>query len=214
LAALAMLSNNNNAKNLGIERLQGCQHCHSLWLGRTPRARSDQPFGSAHRWRVVKAPALTSEPKAKNGDNLRQGDEVTTGSIEKLVSREEQPATIKPPKGAPVPRGRAGRAYASYYRSADIEPSEASRRGGRGSCGAPPNAVTSQRARQSAAGDGTAEPNRAHLAAAPIAPAVANSAAVITPPVLGSGYAVQVTSERSESGAQAALRTLKAKYPN
>jgi cell division protein FtsN len=77
-----------------------------------------------------------------------------------------------------------------------------------------PNAVTSQRPGQSDAADGKAEPNRAHLAAAPIAPAEANSAAAVTPPVLGSGYAVQVTSERSESGAQAAFRALQAKYPN
>src|SRR5207244_12316251 len=46
-----------------------------------------------------------------------------------------------------------------------------------------PNAVTSQRTGQSAAADGKAEPNRAHLAAAPIAPAEANSAAAVTPPV-------------------------------
>jgi cell division septation protein DedD len=73
----------------------------------------------------------------------------------------------------------------------------------------PPNAVTPQRADQSAAADGTAEPKRARLAAVPIASAEAN-----TPPVLGSGFAVQVTSERSESGAQAAFRALQAKYPN
>ena len=35
-----------------------------------------------------------------------------------------------------------------------------------------------------------------------------------TSPVLGSGYAVQVTSERTESGAQAAFGALQAKYPN
>src|SRR5262249_23463335 len=80
--------------------------------------------------------------------------------------------------------------------------------------GPPPNAVTLQRASQSAAADGTAEPNRAHLAAVPIASAEANSTAVATPPVLGSGYAVQVTSERSESGAQASFRALQATYPN
>jgi hypothetical protein len=51
--------------------------------------------------------------------------------------------------------------------------------------GPPPSAVTSQRAGRSAAADGTAEPSRAHLAAAPIAPAEANSAAAVTPPVLG-----------------------------
>jgi hypothetical protein len=77
-----------------------------------------------------------------------------------------------------------------------------------------PNAVASQQAGQSAAADGAAEANRAHLAAAPTAPAEANGAAAVTRPVLGSGYAVQVTSERSESGAQAAFRALQAKYPN
>jgi hypothetical protein len=35
-----------------------------------------------------------------------------------------------------------------------------------------------------------------------------------SPPVLGSGYAVQVTSERTESGAQSAFQALQAKYPN
>ena len=37
--------------------------------------------------------------------------------------------------------------------------------------------------------------------------------AAVTPSVLVGGYAVQVTSERSESGAQAAFRALQAKYP-
>ena len=79
--------------------------------------------------------------------------------------------------------------------------------------GPPPNAVASQRAGQSGAAEARCA-NSAHLAAAPIAPAEANSAAAVTPPVLASGYAVQVTSERSESGAQAAFRALQAKYPN
>ena len=61
--------------------------------------------------------------------------------------------------------------------------------------------------------DGAAAANRAHLAAAPIAPAEANGAAAVTPPILASGYAVQVTSERSEGGAQAAFLALQAKYP-
>jgi hypothetical protein len=52
------------------------------------------------------------------------------------------------------------------------------------------------------------------LAAAPIASAEANSTSAVTPLVLGGGYAVQVTSERSESGAQTAFRALQAKYPN
>ena len=73
---------------------------------------------------------------------------------------------------------------------------------------------TSQSAGQSSAGDVTAASNSAHLAAAQIPPANANSSsAAVTPSVLGGGYAVQVTSERSESGAQAAFRVLQAKYP-
>jgi cell division protein FtsN len=36
----------------------------------------------------------------------------------------------------------------------------------------------------------------------------------VTDPALAQSYAVQVTSERSESRAQAAFRALQAKYPN
>jgi nitrate reductase NapE component len=50
--------------------------------------------------------------------------------------------------------------------------------------------------------------------AAPIALANAHSTAAVAPSVSGGGYAVQVTSERSESNAQAALLALQAKYPN
>ena len=53
-----------------------------------------------------------------------------------------------------------------------------------------------------------------HSAAAPIALANATSTVAVTPPALGGGYAVQVTSERSEIRAQAAFRALQAKYPN
>jgi hypothetical protein len=154
------------------------------------------------------------EPQAKNSGNARQDGADTTGSIEKLVSREEQPATIEPPKGAP-PRVGAPAAPTPTTAGQPI-PHQVGPHvvAAADPAGPRPNAVTSQRTGQSAAADGKAEPNRAHLAAAPIAPAEANSAAAVTPPVLGSGYAVQVTSERSESGAQAAFRALQAKYPN
>jgi hypothetical protein len=158
------------------------------------------------------APA-SSAPQAKNSGNARQGDEVTTGSIEKLVPREEQPATIEPSKaaprssshrvGAPPTAGQPLPNQATPHVVAASDPP-----------GPPPNAVALQHGGQSGAANGTAGANHAHLAAAPIAPAEANSAAAATPPVLGRGYAVQVTSERSESGAQAAFRGLKAKYPN
>ena len=70
------------------------------------------------------------------------------------------------------------------------------------------------RADQSGVADVTAESTRAHMAAAPTTLANANSAAAVAFSGSGAGYAVQVTSERSESNAQAALLALQAKYPN
>jgi hypothetical protein len=154
------------------------------------------------------------EPQGKNSGSARQDGADTTGSIEKLISREEQPATIEPPKGAPPRVGApaaptpatAGQPIPNQARPHVVAVADPA--------GPPPNAVRSQRAGQSAAADGTAEANRAHLAAVPLASAEANSTPAVTSPVLGSGYVVQVTSERSESGAQAAFRALQAKYPN
>ena len=146
------------------------------------------------------------------GDASQVGTDIT-GSIEKLVSREEQPVTITPPKSAPrrsLPRvsvpaatGQAIANQAMPHVAAAADPR-----------GPPPTiAIPSQRAGQSGAADVTAPANRARVAAA-LAPAAVNSTAAVTPPVIGSGYAVQVTSERSESNAQAALQALQAKYPN
>ena len=53
-----------------------------------------------------------------------------------------------------------------------------------------------------------------HSTAAPIALAKANSTPEVTRPALGRGYAVQVTSERSEIRAQDAFRALQTKYPD
>ena len=106
---------------------------------------------------------VSSEPQTKSSGNASQVE--TTGSIANLVSREEQPLMIKPPKPAP------------------------------------PGTV-----------DVAAVSNRTNLNAAPMANV--NYTAEVSPSVLGSGYAVQVTSERSESAAQAAFRALQAKYPN
>ena len=160
------------------------------------------------------APA-SSAPQAKNSGNARQDGADTTGSIEKLVSREEQPATIEPPKGAPRnPPPRVGaRAPPTPTTAAQSIPNQVNAVAAADFAGPSPNAVGSQRAGQSAAADGTAEPKSAHLAAVPLASAEANSSPAVTPPVLGGGYAVQVTSERTENGAQAAFRALQAKYP-
>ena len=47
--------------------------------------------------RIAPAP---NEPKAIGGGNARQIGPATTGSIDNMVSREEQPATVAPPKTA------------------------------------------------------------------------------------------------------------------
>jgi hypothetical protein len=130
------------------------------------------------------------------------------------ASREEQPATIERPKPAPgasLPRASvpatpaAGQAVPT--RAVPRVPG-AERPAARARIAAAP-----QRAGQSDGADVTAASNHEHLAAVPVAHANVDSGAAVDPPVVSSGYAVQVTSERSESRAQAAFRALQAKYP-
>ena len=59
-----------------------------------------------------------------------------------------------------------------------------------------------------------AEQSVTHSTGVPIALAKANSMPEVTRPALGRGYAVQVSSERSEIRAQDAFRALQAKYPD
>ena len=169
----------------------------------------------------IKIVPASSAPQAKNSGNARQDGADTTGSIEKMVSREEQPVTIVPPK--PTSRvistipitmrqnslTRVGPPAAPAPVVTQAVPSQGM--SGRAAAVADPSP---QSPGPSNAGDVTAALNSAHLAAAPIPPANANSGAAVTPSVLGGGYAVQVTSERSESSAQAAFRALQAKYPS
>jgi cell division septation protein DedD len=75
-------------------------------------------------------------------------------------------------------------------------------------------AVTSQGPGQPGEAHVPTAASRAQVAAVSIAPAEANSPAAVTPRVIGSGYSVQVTSERNESNAQAALAALQAKHAN
>jgi hypothetical protein len=157
----------------------------------------------------------SSAPQTKNSDDTSQAGTATTGSIGNLASREEQPATIEPPKAAPTPMGAPAAPTpptAGHTLPNQVMPRVAAAADPPGP--PPAAAVASQRAGQSGAPDVTAAANRAHLAAAHIAPAEVNNTASVTPPVSGSGYAVQVTSERSESAAQATFRDLRARYPN
>jgi len=153
-----------------------------------------------------------SDSQAASSGNTREVGPATTGSIDSMVSREDQPAADGPLKA--VPRASLPRASAPATLGAgQAAPKQA----------VPRAAVTASAPRltiaaapqpgQPGSADDTAASNHEHLAAVPVAHANSGTAAV-TAPVVASGYAVQVTSERSESRAQAAFRALQAKYPN
>ena len=161
----------------------------------------------------------SSESQASNSSTASQAGAATTGSIKNLVSHEEQPVAIEPPKSAPSvistipiatgqdspPGTRAARMPPA---AGEALPNEAMPPGVAVTASPQPPpaaAAPSERGGQSGASDVTA--SRAHTAAAPIALPNANSTAA------GDGYAVQVTSERSETTAQAAFLALQAKYP-
>jgi hypothetical protein len=185
------------------------------------------PITKASREPNKIAPA-SSEPQATNSGNASQAGIAT---VENLVSSEGRPIAIQPPKTAPrvistIPieprRGsltevstptapaQPAAGYGTPYQSTPRRVAAAE------DPPLPPRgaAATSQRAGQSDTADITAASNRAHWAAGRVALANPNNTAEVTPPALGSGYAVQVTSERSESRAHSAFRALQAKYPN
>ena len=187
------------------------------------------------------APAST-ESQAKNGANASQAG-ATIGSTENLFSREERPVTIEPPKPAPrvmfpIPIA-TGQGWPPGMGTQDaLAPPDAARNqampGGVAAAANSPHAAATaapstapaavasapqvssepkkietvrNRAGQSGVADVRAESTRAHTALAN-----ANSAAAVARS--RGGYAVLVTSERSESKAQAAFRALQAKFPN
>jgi hypothetical protein len=150
------------------------------------------------------APAR-NEPQAESSGNTRQVGATTSSSMDNVVSREAPPTTtIGPPKAAP--RGSLPSASSAATPAADraaVDPSTS-----RSTVDA-----TSQRVENSTSVEVTAALNPQHLARAPIA-ASPNSTEAISPAALDNGYAVQVTSERSQKRAQAAFRSLQAKYPS
>jgi len=171
----------------------------------------------------------SGEPQAKKGDNGSQIG-AATGSIDEMVSRQEQSFTVEPPKltqraistipietsrGSPPPAGAPATASLPTA-GRGVSPIQAMPRvavtadpsGARSTV-----ATSSPRAGQSSAADVTVASDPEHSAAVPNA-ANANSTAVITPAALANAYAVQVTSERSESRAQASFRALQEKYPS
>jgi hypothetical protein len=152
--------------------------------------------------------SASDTPQAKNGGKAGKVRADITGSIEKLVSREEQPVTIEPPKSAPRSSPlRVGVPAAPI-------PTDAALAAATDPWGPPPSvALASQRVGQPVAADLTGRA-RAYVGVVSTEPAEANSPSVATPHAIGSGYAVQVTSERNESNAQAALVALQAKHAN
>ena len=145
---------------------------------------------------------VSAEPAVKNGGKD------TTGSIEKLVSREEQPVLIEPPKRTRRGSSVGAPAVPTPATVGQPVPNQAMPLAVADPPGSPLNAVASQHALQAGAAGGAAGADGAHLTTAAV------STAETTPPVLRDGYTVQVTSERSENAAQAAYSTLQAKYPN
>jgi hypothetical protein len=150
--------------------------------------------------------STSDAPQAKNAGQTGKVGADITGSIVKLVSHEEEPVTIKPPKLASrnSPRRPAALNQAMPHLAAGADPREP----------AATVAVTSRSVGQAGEAHVLTTASRAHVAAVSIAPVEANHPAAITPRVTGSGFAVQVTSERNESNAQAALAALQAKHAN
>ena len=153
-----------------------------------------------------------SDQQAASSSNPREVGPATTGSIDNMISREDQPAAVGPLKAAPrtsLPRTSAP----ATPGAGQAAPKQAVPRA---AATAPAPRLTiaaaTQRPGQSGGADDTAASSYEHLAAVPVAHANSDTTAV-TAPVVASGYTVQVTSERSESRAQAAFRALQAKYP-
>jgi hypothetical protein len=158
--------------------------------------------------------ASVSEPQAASSGNAREIGPATTGSIDDMVSREGQPAAVGPSKAAP----RASLPQASAPAMLPAGQAVPKQAVPRAAVAAPaPHrtiAMAPQRPGQSGSADDAAASNHEHLAAVAVAHANADTSAVVTAPVVASGYAVQVTSERSERRAQTAFRALQVKYPN
>jgi hypothetical protein len=155
--------------------------------------------------------ASMSEPQPASSGNAREISPATTGSIDSMVSREEQPATIgllEAASRASLPRASAPAPSAAGQAATN----QAVPRSAVASEPPPPRfavAAAPERPGQSNGAHVTAASDHEHLDVA--SAANANSTAAVTASVAG-GYAVQVTSERSESRAQAAFRQLQVKY--
>ena len=162
--------------------------------------------------RIASAP---SEPQTESRGNAGQVRPATTGSIDNMVSRQQPTSHNWVHESRRARFATAGeRARYAGHRSRGTETSGAARGGCRSSCGSRNHCRCPAAPRPIGWHGHTAASNHEHLTAVPVAHANADGSAAVTAPVVASGYSVQVTSERSESRAQAAFRALQAKYPN
>ena len=148
----------------------------------------------------------TRDQQVTRGGDAREIDPVTTGSIDNVVSHEVRTGVVglKTAPAASLPQARvlaapsAGQAWkhmaASVSAVADPPPSP------------PTTSSVPQHLSQSGGADAI-DPKP------PLAQAKADPPAAVTDTAFAKSYAVQVSSERSESRAQAAFRALQAKYP-
>jgi hypothetical protein len=154
--------------------------------------------------------ASVSGPQGANSGKPREVDPTITGSIDNTVPREDRPAAVRPSKAAP----RVSLPLATVTTgSGQTAPHRAVPRAA--------VAVPAPRLTVAAAPDGPGQSggendmavsNHERLATDPLAHASSHTSTAAA--VAASSYAVQVTSERSESRAQTAFRALQAKYPN
>jgi SPOR domain len=154
--------------------------------------------------------ASVSEPQASISGNPREIDPAITGSIDNTVHRENRPAAARRSKAAP----RASLPLASATETPGAGQAAPNRAVPRAALAAlalhPTFAAASEGPSQSGGENDVAVSNHERLATDPLAHVSShtNTAAAVAT----SSYAVQVTSERSESRAQAVFHALQAKY--
>jgi hypothetical protein len=147
---------------------------------------------------------LVSDPHAARSGDKREIGPVTTGSIDKMDSHEDAarlskaaPRVLLPQTSVPA-TPTAGQAKQKQGAT------------GVAAVGDPPPATTPVVPQRPSPSSGTNATDHKR----PLAQAKVSSPEPVTDPALSQNYAVQVTSERSESRAQAAFSALQAKYPS
>ena len=156
---------------------------------------------------------LRRDVQTINGSgNPREVDPAITGSIDNTVPREDRPAAVRPSNAAPsASLPRAGTTVTTG--AGQAVPNRAVPRAALAAAASRLTVAAGPEGPGRSGGENDkAISNHERLDTNPVVHASTDPNAVAA--VVGSSYAVQVNSERSESRAQAAFRSLQAKYPN